>query len=272
MPQIHPTAIVEEGAKLAPDVQIGPYCIVGPEVELGPRVRLDAHVVITGITSLGADTRVYPFASLGHAPQDLKYKGERTSLVIGAGNQIREHVTMNCGTSGGGGVTRVGDRGLFMNGVHIAHDCQVGNDVVMANNATLAGHVELGDFVVLGGLCAVHQFSRIGKHVMVGGLSGVERDIIPFGSVTGNRARLMGLNLIGLKRRGFGRDEIHGLRNAFRQLFLSEEGNFSERVEAVAAAYPDNGLVGDVLAFVRTPSSRGLVMPEQGQTGDDDAD
>jgi UDP-N-acetylglucosamine acyltransferase len=183
MTEIHPTALVDPAAALSEDVTIGPYCVVGPGVELGAGVRLDSHVVVVGRTTLGDGCRVFPFACLGHRPQDLKYRGEDTRLVIGRNNQIREHVTMHPGTAGGGGVTRVGDDGLYMAGIHVAHDCRVGNGVIMANDATLGGHVEVQDHAYLGGLCAVHQFVRIGRQAMIGGLAGVEQDVIPYGMV-----------------------------------------------------------------------------------------
>src|SRR5579872_3149248 len=238
MPQIHRTAIVAPGVSLADDVEIGPYCIVGGEVRLGAGVSLKSHVVVEGRTTIGDGTRIFPFASIGLEPQDLKYKGEPSSLVIGRHNTIREYVTMNPGTEGGGMVTRVGDNGLFMVGVHIAHDCQIGDSVIMANNATLAGHVVIGDFTVFGGLSAVHQFVRIGQHAMVGGVTGVERDVIPYGSVLGDRARLSGLNIVGMQRRGFSREEIQALRIAYQMLFPSETTDtFAERVAAVTERF-----------------------------------
>jgi UDP-N-acetylglucosamine acyltransferase len=261
MPTIHPTAIVEPGAQLAETVKIGPYCVVGADVTLDDGVELVSHAAVAGHTRIGARTRVFPFASLGHPPQDLKYKGERTSLEIGANNVIREHVTMNPGTVGGGGVTRIGGNGLFMVGVHIAHDCKVGSNVIMANNATLGGHVDVGDFAFLGGLCAVHQFVRIGAHAMIGGMSGVEADVIPFGLVMGDRARLSGLNIVGLKRRGFSREDIHSLRTAYRLLF-AQEGTMSERLDDVAALYKDTKAVMDMVAFIRSDSARSICQPK----------
>ena len=207
-PVIHDTAIVSPGAAIADSVTIGPYCVIGEQVTLGAGVTLEAHVVIGGRTAIGAQCHIFPFASIGLAPQDLKYDGEPSELIIGDNNIIREHVTMNPGTTGGGMVTRIENNCLFMVASHVAHDCKIGNHVIMANNATLAGHVEIGDWAILGGLAAVHQFVRIGRHAMVGGMSGVENDVIPYGSVVGNRAQLAGLNVIGLKRRGFSRGEI----------------------------------------------------------------
>lgn len=260
MTEIHPTAVVADGAKLGADVSIGPFCCVGPDVELGDGVQLVSHVVVDGRTRVGAGSRIFPFASIGHIPQDLKYRGEPSELVVGKNTVIREHVTMNPGTEGGGMITRVGDHGLFMVGAHVAHDCVVGDHVILANNATLAGHVQVGDWAILGGLSAVHQFARIGKHAMVGGMSGVENDVIPYGSVTGNRARLSGLNIIGLKRRGFSRDVIHALRNAYRLLF-AQEGTMAERIEDVAQMFHDNEPVMEIVDFIRADSSRAICHP-----------
>ncbi len=260
MTAIHPTAIVEPGAKLGEEVTIGPYCIVGPEVELGEGVSLTSHVVVAGRTTIGPNTRIYPFASIGHPPQDLKYKGESSQLVIGANNVIREYVTMNPGTEGGGMVTQVGNNGLFMIGAHVAHDCKIGNHVIMANNATLAGHVEVGDWAILGGLSAVHQFVRVGHHAMIGGMSGVEYDVIPYGSVMGDRARLSGLNVVGLKRRRFSREDIHALRAAYRLLF-AQEGAMAERLADVETMFGDNKPVMDIVNFIRFDSSRSMCQP-----------
>lgn len=261
MTRIHPTALIESGAKLGEGVQIGPYCIVGAEVTLGDNVELMSHVVVAGITTIGANTKVFPFACLGLPPQDMKYKGERTELQIGEDCVIREHCTMHPGTVTGRAKTVVGSRGLFMVNVHIAHDCIVGDNVIMANNATLGGHVTVGDFAMCGGLSAVHQFVRIGKHAMVGGMSGVEMDVIPYGSVMGDRARLSGLNIVGLKRRGFSRDEIHALRNAYRLLF-AQEGTMAERLDDVAELFVDNKVVMDIIDFIRADSSRPLCQPK----------
>lgn len=260
---IHPTAIVEPGAVLGEGVSIGPYCLVGGEVVLGDGVELLSHVVVTGRTTIGPGTRVFPFAVIGHRPQDMKYKGEPSRLVIGRNNTIREHVTMNPGTEGGGMVTAVGDDGLFMAGAHVAHDCKIGNNVILANNATLAGHVEVGDFAILGGLSAVHQFVRIGAHAMVGGMSGVEHDVVPYAVVMGDRARLSGANLVGMRRRGFTREEIEQLREALRLLF-APEGTMAERLADIGARFPDSRTVRDLVAFVSADSSRALCKPRAG--------
>jgi len=259
---VHPTAIVEDGARLGAGVRIGPYCVVGPEVELADGVELISHVAVAGRTRIGAGTRVWPFASVGHQPQDLKYAGEPSRLEIGDACMIREHVTLNPGTSGGGMLTRVGNRCLFMMGSHIGHDCQVGNNVILANNATLAGHVEVGDFAFLGGLCAVHQFVRIGTQAMVGGMSGVEKDVIPYGSVIGNRAELGGLNLVGLKRRGFDRETIHAIRAAYRGIF-SGEGSLAARATRVAEEFADVPPVRLITDFILADSARSFCTPRE---------
>ena len=261
MPQIHPTAIVAPGAMLADDVVVGPCCIVGENVVLAAGVTLRAHAVVDGRTIIGEGTSIFPFASIGLDPQDLKYRGELSELVIGRRNRIREYVTMNPGTTGGGMVTRIGDDGLFMVGAHVAHDCQIGNHVIMANNATLAGHVVVEDYAILGGLCAVHQYVRIGKYAMIGGMSGVERDVIPYGQVMGDRARLYGLNIIGMQRRGFSREDIQGLRNAYQFLF-SSEGTLSDRVNETAERFGVGGPIGDIIDFIRADSSRAICQPK----------
>ena len=260
MTAIHPTAIVEEGARIGANARIGPYCLVGPDVELGEAVELHSHVVVTGHTRIGPRTRIWPFASIGHRPQDLKFAGETSYLEIGADNMIREHVTMNPGTTGGGLTTRVGDGGLFMMSSHVGHDCKVGDKVIFANNATLAGHVEIGDFVLLGGLSAVHQFVRIGAHAIVGGMSGVEKDVIPFGAVIGNRAELGGLNLVGLRRRGFDRETVQALREAYRAVFFGE-GSLAERAAAAARHWEGVGAVQEMTGFILADSARSFCTP-----------
>ena len=266
MSQIHPTAIVAPGAMLARDVVIGPYCVVGEHVSLDAGVMLCSHVVVDGCTTVGASTRIFPFASIGLEPQDLKYRGEESALVIGRNNRIREYVTMNPGTAGGGMVTRIGDSCLFMVGAHVAHDCRIADHVIMANNATLAGHVVIDDYAVLGGLCAVHQYVRIGRHAMIGGMSGVERDVIPYGQVMGDRARLCGLNIIGMQRRGFSREDIQRLRNAYQFLF-SSDGTLSDRVNETAERFSGIAPVDDILEFIRTDSSRAICQPKGAHDG-----
>ena len=260
MTGIHPTAIVDSAAKIGAKVTIGPYSMVGPDVELDDGVDLISHVVISGRTKVGANTRVFPFASIGHQPQDQKYQGEPSNLIIGCNNVIRENVTMNPGTEGGGMVTRIGNNCLFMVGAHVAHDCRIADHVILVNNATLAGHVVIGEWAIIGGLSAVHQFVRIGKHAMVGGKTGVEGDVIPYGSVIGNRARLSGLNIIGLKRRDFSRDDIHDLRRAYRLIF-AEEGTLTERLEDVAELFNDNAAVMEIVNFIKADSSRSICQP-----------
>lgn len=262
MAQIHPTAIVEAGARLGASVRIGPYCTVGAEVELGDEVELISHVVVAGRTSVGARTRVFPFAAVGLQPQDLKYKGEPSRLEIGTDNIIREHATLHPGTAGGGLLTKVGDHCLLMVATHVAHDCRLGDHVVMANNATLGGHVMVGDWAILGGLAAIHQFVRIGKHAIIGGLSGVENDVIPYGSVMGDRARLAGLNIVGLKRRGFDRDTLHDLRRAFRLLF-ADEGTMAERLADVSELFSVNEPVMDIVRFIQAESERAICQPRR---------
>lgn len=260
MAKIHSTAIVATGAELAEGVVIGPYCIVGSDVKLAERVRLEAHVVIDGDTQIGKDTIIYPFASIGQPPQHMQYAGEKVKLVIGENNTIREHVTMNPGTHLGHGQTTIGNNGFFMVGSHVAHDCMVGDNVIFANNATIGGHVKVGDFVMIGGLAAIHQHSRIGNHAFVGGMTAVANDVIPCGSVQGNHAHLAGLNIIGLKRRGFSRDQIHNLRNAYRLLF-AWEGTFQERIDDVVNQYEANPDVMEIINFIKQNSTRSICMP-----------
>ncbi|MBT3764577.1 MAG: acyl-ACP--UDP-N-acetylglucosamine O-acyltransferase [Rhodospirillaceae bacterium] len=257
MTNIHPTAIVDDAATVGENVSIGPYTIVGPNVTLDDGVKLMSHVVVEGITLIGANTVVFPFASLGNPPQDLKYKGEPSKLEIGCNNVIREQVSMNPGTEGGGMVTKIGNNCLFMVGAHVAHDCIIDDHVILVNNATLGGHVEIAEWAIIGGLSAIHQFVRIGRHAMVGGMSGIENDIIPYGSVIGNRARLQGLNIVGLKRRNFSRDVIHSLRNAYRLLF-AQEGTMTERLDDVAEMMNDVEPVMEIVDFMRADSSRGI--------------
>lgn len=259
---IHPTAIVDPAAKLGAGVRIGPYCIVGGQIELGDNTQLLAHVFLDGRTKIGADSVVYPFASIGAPPQDKKFHGEASELIIGRNNQIREHVTMNPGTEGGGMITRIGDNCLFMVASHVAHDCLIGNNVILANNATLAGHVVVGDFAIIGGLAGVHQFVRIGAHAMIGGMSAVENDVIPYGMVKGDRAHLAGLNTVGMERRGFNKDQTRELRTAYRMLF-APEGTMAERLDEVACIYAGQQLVTEVLDFIRAKTTRSLCQPDK---------
>lgn len=261
---VHPTAIVHPNAQLGDGVSIGPYCIIGEHAKIGDRTRCHSHIVIDGFTTIGTDCEIFPFTTLGTIPQDLKYNGEQSQLIIGNHNKIREHVTMNPGTSGGNLITQVGNHCLFMVGTHVAHDCIIHDHVILANNATLAGHVILEDHVIIGGLSAVQQFVRIGKHAMIGGTSGVENDVIPFGLVMGDRSSLCGLNLVGLKRRGFKRDDIFSLRQAYKLLF-KDDGTLHQRLDNTTSIYSDNQLVMDIIEFIRADSPRGLTLCKDGK-------
>ena len=261
MTNIHPTAIIEDGVTLGQNVSVGPYCVLSGSAKIGDNVKLYSHVVVAGDTHIGEATEIFPFASIGHIPQDLKFHGEEAKLRIGKNNRIREYVTMNPGTEGGGLFTHVGDNGLFMAGAHVAHDCIIGNNVIFANNATAAGHCEVGDYAIIGGLAGIHQFVCIGAHSIIGGMSAVENDVIPFGSAIGNRAYLGGLNIVGLKRRGFDREAIHTMRKAYRMLF-SEEGTLKERVEDVNETFTGHEEVQQILAFIKKDSQRSLCLPK----------
>lgn len=262
MSAIHPTAIIHPNARIGADVSIGPYCVIGPNVVLGDRCKLHSHVVIDGITTIGEECEIFPFASLGHKPQDLKYKGEESRLIIGDRNQIREYCTMNPGTSGDRMETRVGSDCLFMMSTHVAHDCTVGNRVILANCASIAGHVTVEDGVIIGGLSAVRQFVRIGKGAMIGGMSGVENDVIPYGLVMGERASLAGLNLVGLERRGVDKQNIQIIRGAFKDMFENSEGTLAQRVQNVADKY-DQEMVKDIIRFIREKSGAALCQPKR---------
>ena len=272
--RIHPGAVVEPGAQLGSGVQIGPFCHVGPEVVLGDGVELKAHVSITGATTVGPGTRIYPFAALGYEPQNLRHKGGRTTLEIGSGCTIRESVTIHAGSDSSGGRTVIGDDCYLMNFSHVAHDCTVGRGVTFANGATLAGHCEIGDFVTIGGLSAVHQFVRIGHHAFVGGMSGVAGDVIPFGMVMGNRARLRGLNVIGMKRSGMPKSEIQALRAAYRMVF-DRSRPMEEGLAEARARFADSGIVEDVTEFLAARGRRHYTVPaptaSDGGDADDDA-
>ena len=261
---IHPSACVELGAELGSGVHIGPFCHVGAEARLGDGVELISHVVVAGITEIGARGRIFPFASIGHQPQDLKFRGEPTSLTIGEDCLIREGVTVNPGTAGGGGRTIVGARCVLLANAHVAHDCRIGDDVILSNNVMIAGHCQIGDFAILSGGSATHQFTRVGAHAFVGGLSGVENDIIPFGIALGNRASLAGLNFVGLKRRGFSHSAIHALRRAYKMLF-APTGTLIERAEDVAAAFPEEEAVQQMVAFLRAGGDRAICTPRDGK-------
>ena len=260
MANIHAIAVVDPSAKLGTNVEIGPFCVIGPDVELGDGVVVHSHAVITGRTTLGPECKVFPFASIGQAPQDVKFHGEPSTLTIGAKTIIREHATVNPGTEGGHMSTKVGSNCLLMIGAHVAHDCEVGNSVTLVNGATLGGHVTIGDGAIIGGLSAVHQFVRIGAYAFIGGMSGITADVIPFGMAIGNRANLCGLNIVGLKRKGFPRDQIHELRQAYRMLF-STEGTLKERLEDVESMFSTNPLTKQVIEFIKTQSDRQFCVP-----------
>ncbi|KEO51692.1 acyl-ACP--UDP-N-acetylglucosamine O-acyltransferase [Thioclava pacifica] len=256
--QIHPSAVIEPGAVIGPDCRIGPFCVIGSEVVLGRGVELQSHVVVQGATEIGDETQVFPFASLGQIPQDLKFKGEKTRLVIGNRNRIREYVTMNTGTEGGGGITRVGDDGLFMSSCHVAHDAQIGDRVILVNSVAIAGHCVLEDDVIVGGLSGVHQWVRIGRGAIIGALSMVTADVIPHALVAGPRAGLEGLNLVGLKRRGTSREEISALRKTMAAL---SEGSFRDSARKLSEEGVEGDLAREVLDFILGPSDRSFLTP-----------
>ena len=264
MTSIDANARVAPGAVIGTNVSIGPFCVIGPNVVIRDGCRLVASVHVTGHTTIGPRTVIYPFASLGTPPQSTRYRGGDTRLVIGADCIIREGVTMNIGTEDGGGVTTVGDRGFFMANSHVGHDCVVGNDVVFANCVPLGGHCVIGDGVVIGGMSAVHQFTRVGSYAMIAALTGVRADVIPFGLASGDYARLSGLNIVGLRRRKIPRERIHNLRGAYRKIFLST-GEFASRVEQAAQQYGEDDLVQQIISFIRAGHHRPLCQPERGR-------
>ena len=257
---IHQTAIIDKNAQISDNVEIGPYSTIGPNVIIHENVKIQSHVNITGFTTIGKDNKIYPFASIGNDPQDMKYNGEKTELVIGDKNTIREYTTINPGTLQGGGITKVGNNNLIMIGAHIAHDCIIGDKVIMANQATLGGHVHVDNFAVLGGLSAVHQFCRIGKLAMIGGMTGVLKDVTPFGLSIGNRNYLQGLNLIGLRRKKYDNKKIMGLDKAYKEIFSSK--NFHENLSKINGEYKDNELVGEVIQFIEKDKKRPICSPE----------
>ena len=256
---IHKTAIINPNAKISSNVKIGPYTIIGPHVEIDDDVVIQSHVNITGHSIIGKNNRIYPMASIGSDPQDLKYKNEKTSLMIGANNTIREHVTINTGTVQGGGVTKVGNNNLIMIGAHIAHDCIIGNNIVMANNSAVAGHAQIEDFVIIGAKCGIQQFTRIGKMAMIGGMTGVSRDVIPYGLSTGNRNFLDGINIIGLRRIKVQNKEILVLNEAYKEIFKST--NLSENLSKLNGKFKDNILVKEVVEFINKDKKRPICTP-----------
>ena len=256
---IHKTAIVDAKAKILDNVEIGPYCFIGPEVEIGANSVLHSHVNIVGNTKIGKNNQIYPFSSIGTPPQDLKYKGEKNSLIIGNNNKFREYVNINPGTEQGGGVTTVGDNNLFMVYCHVAHDCLISNNIVLANNVQVGGHVSIQNNAIVGGSCAIHQFSRIGESAMVGGMTGVLSDVIPFGLSMGNRNNLMGLNLIGLRRSKISNENIKKIQLAYEIIFKTP--NFRENIEGLNSDLKNNEFVKKILNFINSDKKRPISLP-----------
>lgn len=261
--QIHPTAFVETGAQLGEGVIIGPYCIVGPHVKLANNVKLRSHVVIQGETTIGENTEIYSFAVIGEPPQVVNFKDKPSRVEIGSNNVIREHVTIHAGKSVNGSYTKIGNNCYLMVATHIAHDCELGNNVIMANNATIAGHVKIGDFVIIGGLSAIHQFVRIGEHAFIGGTAGVSEDVIPYGAVMARKARMGGLNLTGLRRRGFSREEIFKLRDAYNMLVNDDTATLQERLRKIEENYADYPAVQRLISFIKEDPHRPLCLPSE---------
>ena len=256
---IHKTAIIDERAKIHEKVEIGPYSVIGPNVEINEGTKIQSHVSITGQTTIGKNNKIFPFASIGNEPQDLKYKGEKTKLLIGDGNTIREYTTINPGTVGGGGITKIGNNSLLMIGVHIAHDCIIGNNVVIANSAAIAGHAEIGNDVIIGGNCGVQQFTRIGKMAMIGGMTGVSRDVIPYGVSLGNRNYLDGINIIGLRRRKVSNKDILSLTDAYKEIFKTESLNIN--LDKLNGNFKNNIYVKEVIEFINKDKKRPICTP-----------
>jgi UDP-N-acetylglucosamine acyltransferase len=265
MANIHATAVVDPSARLGTNVEIGPFCVIGPNVELGDGVAIKSHVVISGRVTLGAGCKLFPFAALGMPPQDVKFHDEPSVLTIGPNTIIREHVTIHPGTERGPMATKVGANCFLMIGAHIAHDCAIGDNVTLVNGATLGGHVSIGEGAIIGGLSAVHQYVRIGAYAFIGGMSGIAADVIPFGMAIGNRANLCGLNIVGLKRKGFPREQIHELRQAYRMLF-SSEGTLKERLEDVEHMFSTNPLAKQIIDFIKTETDRSFCVPSNAAT------
>ena len=256
---INKNSEIHKDAKISKTAEIGPYVVIGPNVEIGDNVKIHSHVNISGNTKISRGNNIYPFASIGSDPQDLKYKGEVTKLEIGENNTIREYVTINPGTEGGGGVTKIGSNCLIMISAHIAHDCKIGNNVIIANNAAIAGHAQINDDVVIGGNCGVQQFTRIGKMAMIGGMTGVLNDVIPYGLSTGNRNILQGLNLIGLRRAKFENKIIMELLEAYKKIFASK--NINKNVDKLNGVFKENPLVKDVIEFITKDKKRSICTP-----------
>ncbi len=256
---IHKTAIIDSKAKISSNVKVGPYTIIGANVEIAEGTIIQSHVNITGHTNIGNNNKIYPFASIGSNPQDMKYKGEETRLLIGDNNTIREYVTINPGTVQGGGLTKVGKNNLIMIGAHIAHDCTIGNNIVIANSAAIAGHAEINDYVVIGGNCGIQQYTRIGRMAMIGGMTGVSRDVIPYGLSTGNRNFLNGINVVGLRRSKVSNKEIIGLTDAYKEIFKTE--NLNENLNRLNGNFKENSLVNEVVEFINKDKKRPICTP-----------
>ena len=256
---IHKTAIIDPKAKIASTVDIGPYTVIGPNVEIDDNTVIQSHVSIVGHTIIGKNNKIYPFASIGNDPQDMKYKGEKTKLLIGDNNIIREYSTINPGTTQGGGITRVGSNNLIMISAHIAHDCIVGSNIVIANSAAIAGHAQIDDFVVIGGNCGIQQFVRIGKMAMIGGMTGVSRDVIPYGLSTGNRNFLNGINVVGLRRSKVPNKDIISLTDAYKSIFKTE--NLTENLSRLNGQFKENSLVNEVIEFINKDKKRPICTP-----------
>ena len=256
---IHNTAIIDNKAKIHENVEIGPYTVIGPNVEIDEGTKIQSHVNITGNTKIGKNNKIFPFASIGNEPQDLKYKGENTKLIIGDGNTIREYTTVNTGTTGGGEITKIGNNSLLMIGVHIAHDCIIGNNVVIANSAAVAGHAEIADDVIIGGNCGVQQFTRIGRMAMIGGMTGVSRDVIPYGVSLGNRNYLDGINVVGLRRRKVSNKDIISLTDAYKEIFKTD--NLNDNLNNLNGTFKDNIYVKEVIEFLNKDKKRPICTP-----------
>ena len=257
---IHPTAIVDKNSKISKNVEIGPYCIIGSDVEIGPNSKLHSHISIKGKTKIGKNNEIFPFVSIGTSPQDLKYKGEKNSIIIGDNNKLREYVNINPGTSQGGTITKLGSNNLLMVYCHIAHDCNIGNGIVLANNVQVGGHVTIEDNAIVGGSCAIHQFSRIGKLAMVGGMTGVLSDVIPFGLSLGNRNNLVGLNLIGLRRAKISNDDIKILQKSYEAIFSNK--NFRSNIDSLNVELKDNKYVKIIIDFINSDKKRPISLPQ----------
>ncbi len=256
---IHKTAIVDTKAKISDNVQIGPYCIIGSEVEIGTNTVIHSHVNVVGNTKIGKNNQIYPFSSIGTPPQDLKYKGEKNSLIIGDNNKFREYVNINPGTEQGGGTTRIGDNNLFMVYCHVAHDCIISNNIVLANNVQVGGHVTIQNNAIVGGSCAIHQFSRIGESAMIGGMTGVLSDVIPFGLSMGNRNNLMGLNLIGLRRSKISNENIKKIQFAYKNIFRTI--NFRDNIKSLNSDLKSNEFIKRIINFINSDKKRPISLP-----------